>query len=297
MPKQLPENSYAHHDTPRLLDTIRRRARRLLRPVRLAAGSGAAAAASPGHIPLGVQSYTLRDFPVDKAIQTSKDLGFEHIEFFGSHFPTNSSAEKIEAMKSKMAGMGMRISAHGVNGFGKDHEANRRLFEFAHKAGIKNLSADPSEDSFDSLDKLVAEFDIRIAIHNHGPGARYDKIADVLKAIKGHDPRIGACADLGHYIRSGEDPIKAITLLEGRLYGIHLKDFAEPKKDAKGVILGKGHLDVVGVYRALKKVNFPARRRALARIRRAPGEPDPRRDRMHRHRPRSGSEGAGVSGT
>jgi sugar phosphate isomerase/epimerase len=213
--------------------------------------------ASAGHIPLGVQSYTLRDFPVDKAIQTAKDVGFEHVEFFGSHFPTNSSDEKIEAMKSKMARMGMRISAHGVNGFGKDHQANRRLFEFARKAGIKNLSADPSEDSFDSLDKLVAEFDIRIAIHNHGPGARYDKIADVLKAIKGHDPRIGACADLGHYIRSGEDPVKAITLLEGRLYGIHLKDFAEPKSDAKGVILGKGHLDVVGVYRALKKVNFP----------------------------------------
>jgi inosose dehydratase len=214
-------------------------------------------AAASGHIPLGVQSYTLRDFPVDKAIQTAKDVGFEHIEFFGSHFPPNSSDEKIEAMKTKMAGLGMRISAHGVNGFGKDHEPNRRLFVFAKKAGIKNLSADPSEDSFDSLDKLVAEFDIRIAIHNHGPGARYDKIADVLKAIKGHDPRIGACADLGHYIRSGEDPIKAITLLEGRLYGIHLKDFAEPKRDAKGVILGKGHLDVVGVYRALKKVNFP----------------------------------------
>jgi inosose dehydratase len=216
-----------------------------------------APAATAGHIPLGVQSYTLRDFPVDKAIQTAKDVAFEHIEFFGSHFPTNSSDQKIEAMKSKMSGLGMRISAHGVNGFGKDHEANRRLFVFAKKAGIKNLSADPSEDSFDSLDKLVAEFDIRIAIHNHGPGARYDKIADVLKVIKGRDQRIGACADLGHYIRSGEDPIKAITLLEGRLYGIHLKDFAEPKKDAKGVILGKGHLDVVGVYRALKKVNFP----------------------------------------
>ncbi len=216
-----------------------------------------APAATAGHIPLGVQSYTLRDFPVGKAIQTAKDVGFEHIEFFGSHFPPNSSDEKIEAMKTKMAGMGLRISAHGVNGFGKDHEANRRLFAFAKKAGIKNLSADPSEDSFDSLDKLVAEFDIRIAIHNHGPGARYDKIADVLKAIKGHDPRIGACADLGHYIRSGEDPVKAITLFEGRLYGIHLKDFDEPKKDAKGVILGKGHLDVVGVYRALKKVNFP----------------------------------------
>jgi len=123
---------------------------------------------------------------------------------------------------------------------------------------MPQLTADPTEDSFDSLDKLVAEFDIRIAIHNHGPGARYDKIADVLKAVKGHDPRIGACADLGHYIRSAEDPVKAILLFNDRLFGIHFKDFAEQKAGARGVILGKGHLDVLGVYKALLKVNFPA---------------------------------------
>jgi sugar phosphate isomerase/epimerase len=104
----------------------------------------------------------------------------------------------------------------------------------------------------------VAEYDVRIAIHNHGPGARYDKVADVLKAIKGHDPRIGACADLGHYIRAGEDPVRAITLLSGRLYGVHLKDFAEPKKDAAGVILGRGQLDLAATFRALRKAEFPS---------------------------------------
>ncbi len=80
----------------------------------------------------------------------------------------------------------------------------------------------------------------------------------MLTAIKGHHPLIGACADLGHYIRSGEDPVRAINLFEGRLYGIHLKDFAEQKSKTKGVILGQGHLDVVGVFKALHKVNFPA---------------------------------------
>ena len=69
---------------------------------------------------------------------------------------------------------------------------------------------------------------------------------------------IGACADLGHYIRSAEDPVRVVNLLEGRLYGIHLKDFAEQQAKTKGVILGKGHLDVVGVFKALRKVNFPA---------------------------------------
>lgn len=213
---------------------------------------------TPGKYILGLQSYSLRNFSVDEAIEHTRELGLHTIEFFDRHFPLNSNPEQIAAMKTKLAKPDIRALGHGVNGFTKNHEANRRIFEFAKNAGIRNLSADPTEDSFDSLDRLVDEYDIRIAIHNHGPNARYDKINDVLDAIKGHDKRIGACADLGHYIRSGEDPVKAIHLFEGRLYGIHLKDFDEPKGNAKGVILGKGQLDVVGVFRALNKVRFPA---------------------------------------
>jgi sugar phosphate isomerase/epimerase len=207
---------------------------------------------------LGLQSYTLRGFPVDRALKEINSLGLGSVELFAAHFPLNASDSDIETMKSKTRALGIKMMGHGVNPFSKDHAANRRWFEFARKAGIRNLSADPTEDAFDSLDKLCDEFQIRIAIHNHGPGARYDKISDVLSAIKGHHPLIGACADLGHYIRSAEDPVRAINLFEGRLYGIHLKDFAEQKARTKGVILGKGHLDVVGVFKALRKVNFPA---------------------------------------
>jgi inosose dehydratase len=207
---------------------------------------------------LGLQSYTLREFNVEKAIDLAKELGFAHIEFTRKHISADTPTETVEAVKRKMASLGLRISAQGVNSLTNDHAANRKVFELAKRMGNRNVTADPSEDSFDSLDKLVAEYNLRVAIHNHGPGARYDKIADVLKAIQGHDPRIGACADLGHYIRSAEDPVKAIMLFGDRLYGIHLKDFAEQRKNAKGVILGKGHLDLVGVYKALKKVSFPA---------------------------------------
>lgn len=217
-----------------------------------------AAAKDTGGFLLGMQSYSLRNYPIDEALKHMQALGVRTIEFSSGHFAVGSTPDEIAAMKKKTAAAGIKILSHGVNPFTKNHEANRRIFEFAKQAGIRNLSADPTEDSFDSLDKLVAEYDIRIAIHNHGPGARYDKIDDVLKAIKGHDERIGACADLGHYIRSAEDPVKAITLFKGRLYGIHLKDFAEPRKDAPGTILGKGQLDVVGVFKALKKVDFPS---------------------------------------
>jgi sugar phosphate isomerase/epimerase len=212
----------------------------------------------PNPLALGLQSYTLREFPVEKAIELAKELGFAHVEFTRKHISPETPLAELDAVKRKMADLGLRISAQGVNPFSKNHAANRRVFELAKRMGNRNISADPSEDSFDSLEKLVAEYNIRIAIHNHGPGTRYDKIADVLKAIKGRDPRIGACADLGHYIRSAEDPVKAVTLLGDRLYGIHLKDFAEQKKDAKGVVLGRGHLDVLAVYKALLKVNFPA---------------------------------------
>jgi sugar phosphate isomerase/epimerase len=207
---------------------------------------------------LGIQLYSLRGFPVDKALQHAKELGFEQVELFSGALPLDASEEQIAAMKARVAELEMTISAHGVNPFGKDAAANRRTFQFAKALGIRNISADPSPDSFDNLDDLVQEFDIRIAIHNHGPRHRYNKAVDVVQAIEGRDERIGACADLGHFIRSGEKPVEVIRLLKGRLYGIHLKDFAEMTEKSKGVILGQGHLDVRAVFEALLRVSFPA---------------------------------------
>jgi sugar phosphate isomerase/epimerase len=207
---------------------------------------------------LGIQLYSLRGFPVDQALQHAKELGFEQVEFFGGMLPLDASLEQITAMKDRVRELGMSISAHGVNAFGKDAAANRKTFEFAKALGIRNITADPEPQSFDSLNDLVQEFDIRIAIHNHGPRHRYNKAVDVLQAIEGRDERIGACADLGHYIRSGEQPTEVIRLLRGRLYGIHLKDFAEMKADTKGVVLGQGHLNVPAVFAALVRVGFPA---------------------------------------
>jgi len=219
---------------------------------------GRASADDYGGFVMGIQTYSLRGFPADKALDQARQLGVTTLEFFPGHFSLQASQADIDSVKNKVQSLGLKTLSHGVNPFTKDHEANRKIFEFAKRAGIRNLSADPREDAFESLDRLVAEFDIRIAIHNHGPGARYDKVADVLKAIKGHHPSIGACADLGHFIRSGEDPVRAISLLSGRLYGVHLKDFAEPKRDAKGVILGRGQLDLDGTFRALRKAELPA---------------------------------------
>jgi sugar phosphate isomerase/epimerase len=236
-----------------------------------AVGLGAAGAFSAGvrsvfaadepptdRLKLGIQLYSLRGYPVDQALEHAKELGFEQVEFYSGMLPLDASAEEIAAMRERVAELGMSISGHGVNAFTKDAAANRRIFEFAKALGIRNLTADPDPESFSSLDDLVQEYDIRIAIHNHGPRHRYNKAVDVLEAIEGRDERIGACADLGHYIRSGEQATEVIRLLKGRLYGIHLKDFAEMKADTKGVILGEGHLNVPAVFAALVQVGFPA---------------------------------------
>lgn len=217
-----------------------------------------AVAAADGQPNLGIQLYSLRGFKVDEALAHAKDLGLRHVEFYPGMFPVTDDLAAIDAMKRKVADLGLTMTAYGVIRFTSDAAANRRIFTFAKAAGIPILGADPDPDSFASLDELVKEFDIRVAIHNHGPTHRYNKAIDVLDAIAAHDRRIGACADLGHYLRSGQKPTEVIRLLAGRLYGIHLKDFAEMQDQTKGVILGRGHIDVPAVFAALEQAKFPA---------------------------------------
>ena len=219
------------------------------------------ASASPpfaSNLKLGLQLYSLRKFSLDAALKHAKELGFEQVEFYSDMFPLNSNDEKISEVVGKVKALGLTISAHGVNGFSKDFEANRRVFEFAKKVGLKTITAGPSPESLDNLNDLVKEFNIRIAIHNHGPKDRFNKVADLLRAIEGRDERIGACADLGHYIRSGEKPVEVIRSLKGRLFGVHLKDFATMEDKAKGVLLGQGHLQCDAVFDAMVQAKFPA---------------------------------------
>lgn len=266
--KGIPKNMKSHSKAPlRSIDTHRSR-RSVLAGLAAGAGLGLmgsnpiarlmAQEAKAAGLKLGIQIYSLRGFPVDVALDHTKNLGFEEVEFFSGMFPLTASDEEIQKMVQKVKGLGLRISAHGVNGFTKDAQANRKVFEFAKKAGVKNISAAPTPDSMDSLNELVKEYDIRIAIHNHGPSDRFNKVVDVLRAIEGRDPRIGACADLGHFIRSGEKPVDVIRALAGRLYGVHLKDFAEMKESTRGVILGQGHLDCAAVFDAMIQAKFPA---------------------------------------
>jgi sugar phosphate isomerase/epimerase len=214
--------------------------------------SGIAAAQAAG-FRVGCQSYSFRKFTYDVAITKLKELGLTEMEFCAVHFKPDASDKDFAKVKEALAASGIKVPAFGVEGFGKDEAANRKKFEFAKALGIEILSADPSPDSFDNLDKLCEEFKIKIAIHNHGPKASYDKVADTLKAVEGHSPLIGACVDTGHSIRSGEKPHDVIKALGPRVHSLHLKDW---KQGGEEQIIGKGDLDLAAVVRELKAIKF-----------------------------------------
>jgi sugar phosphate isomerase/epimerase len=217
----------------------------------------AADASAWGGWQIGVQSYSLREFNVHDAVRHIQGMGIHFVEFYSKHLDLNASDDKIAEVRKLLEEADIKLNAHGVNSFTKDHEANRKIYAFAKKAGIRNITANPSPDSFDSLGKLCEEFDIRIAIHNHGPKDRYNKISDVVNALKDRHPHIGACVDTGHFIRSKEDPVKAVRELKGRVFAVHLKDDEKQDGGTHNVILGKAHLDVPGMFQALKETHFP----------------------------------------
>jgi sugar phosphate isomerase/epimerase len=206
---------------------------------------------------MGIQSYSLRAYDLDEALAKSRDLGLAYWESYSKHFPLTDDTQKLAGYKEKLAGSGIKLMAYGVQPFSKDTDANRKQFEFAKAMGITVISADPIPESFDNLDKLVEEYAIYVAIHNHGPGSRYSTIEDVSRALMNHHERIGACVDTGHFLRSDVDPVEAIEVFATRTYGVHLKDVkALPGGNKQFTILGKGDLKLVDCLKQLKKLKY-----------------------------------------
>jgi sugar phosphate isomerase/epimerase len=218
-----------------------------------------------GGLTVGIQSYTFRNFPLEQCLRRTRDLGLHHIELNRGHVPLTSTPRQIRAVRELCRQYHITPVAFGVEGFTSDHDANRRVFEFARRLGVRYLSADPSPDSFDSLDRLVREFDIRIAIHPHGPQGprlhRWYSAEVILRAVRDHDRRIGTCLDTGHLIRCAQppfdrhlDPPAEVRVMGARNFGLHLKD--HDNQTRRDVVFGLGALNVLAVLRALRAVHF-----------------------------------------
>src|SRR5579884_1682791 len=146
------------------------------------------------------------------------DLHLHWVELFGAHLSDRSSPQQISEAKRKLRDADVTAPSFGVVDFTKNSDANRRLFDFAKAMGMTNIAANPDRDAFDSLDKLVDEYNITIAIHDHGPGAKWVKVKQIWDAVKDHNPKIGLCNDTGHFIRAGENPLEACQVFKDRMY-------------------------------------------------------------------------------
>lgn len=187
-----------------------------------------------GGFRMGVQTYSLRGFP-DFAVAVKKiqAMGLHYCELYPGHVSHEGPMKmKLAESKKLMADAGIQPDAYGVVAFKKDEAAARAVFDFAKDLGLRSISADPSMDSFDTLDKLVEEYKIPIAIHNHGPKHHWGKPEAILAAVKDHHALIGLCCDTGHFLRADVDPVHAIKVLKGRVFGFHIKDFADEKTEA-----------------------------------------------------------------
>jgi sugar phosphate isomerase/epimerase len=219
-----------------------------------------------GGFTVGVQSYTFRNFNLEHALKRTQEVGLRYAEFYRGHISPDASPESIKAAKKLCEEYGVTPIAFGVERFTKNHDTNKKLFDFAASLGVKHLSADPDPDSFDSLDKLVDEYKITIAIHPHGPAGgnqlhRWYSAEVIMKAVKDRHPLIGSCLDTGHLIRAAQlgeklDPAQQVRVMGERNFGMHLKD--HDNKRRTDVVFGdpNGSLDVAAVLRALQDVNF-----------------------------------------
>jgi len=228
-----------------------------------AADGGAGEGDPYGGFVMGVQSYTFRNFTLDRALAAIKALGLSSVELSLGHAPLTDDPAKVAALKRLCEGHGVTPRAWGVQRFTKDADVNRKSFEYGKRLGLRVLSANPDPDAFDNLDKLCEEYKIAIAIHPHGPsGGKLDRwysAERILPAVKDHHPLIGTCLDTGHLIRCAQlgkvlDPAQQIRLMGSRNFGLHLKD--HDNKNQTDVVFGRGVLDVPGVLRALRDVNF-----------------------------------------
>ena len=218
------------------------------------------ASGAPSPIRLGLCSYTFRDFSRAQLIGFMKQL---HVNSLNAkdvkdHLPMDAAAE-AQAV-ADYAANGIHLHAAGAIYFRKDEDEDiRQKFEYCKRAGIKVIVAgDPAPETLPRVEKFVKEFDIKIAIHNHGPEDKiFPSPMDVLKAVKGMDPRMGCCIDVGHCVRAGTDVIAAIHAAGPRLFDVHMKDLTSFTDKDSQVAVGDGKMPVRQIFEALAKIKYP----------------------------------------
>ncbi|MBN1508761.1 MAG: sugar phosphate isomerase/epimerase [Sedimentisphaerales bacterium] len=218
----------------------------------------AMAAATPAtpKFELGLASYTLRKFNLDQTLQMTRRVGLKHIAFKDVHLAMNSTPEQIREVVAKVKDAGLDLYGGGVI-YMKNEQEVSRAFDYAKAAGMRVIIGVPNPELLPLVDKKVKEYDIKVAIHNHGPGDKtYPVPETAYEKIKDLDKRIGLCDDIGHTIRAGVDPSVSIAKYADRLYDVHFKDVSAATARGSAVEVGRGVIDIPQVVRTLIKIDY-----------------------------------------
>ena len=209
---------------------------------------------------LGIASYSFRKFSREQAIAMTKQLKTPYLNVKDFHLALTSTPEQIDAAKKEFADAGIIIVGIGNVSFAKDDEADMRAkFEYAKRLGAPLIVCAPTAVTLPKLGKFVAEYNIKIAVHNHGPeDPHFPTPQSVLKIVRDMDPRCGLCIDIGHTARTGVDVVESVAEAGTRLLDMHVKDLADMRVKESQVPCGEGKMPFPQIFSQLIKMKYSA---------------------------------------
>ncbi len=200
--------------------------------------------------------FTFVKFDIDKTLETMKRVDVHYLCIKNFHLPLKSSDEDIKAFHSKLESFGVMAFAVGPLYMKTETEVDK-VFEYAKRVGVNTIVGVPTYKLLPYVSKKVAEYDMKFAIHLHGPDIdKFPDADDVWENVKDLDPRMGMCLDIGHDRRNGKDPVKDLEKYHSRVFDVHLKDVTAATKQGYSVEVGRGILDIPAFVKMLRKVKY-----------------------------------------
>ena len=234
---------------------------------RAASPSGGPAGSGADSFKLGIAGYTFVKFKIDETLQMVQQVGVEYLCIKDFHLPQTCTAEEADAFHKKCAQFG--VTGYGCGPIYMDtEEAAKTAFEYTRRVGVKTLVGVPfkkvdnkrveNPELLELIGELVKEYDIKYAIHNHGPDMPelFPNAESCIRRVAHLDKRVGLCLDIGHEYRDGRCPVKAILEHHERIHDMHIKNVTDHTKAGKGIEMPRGKIDMVAVVKALRKVQY-----------------------------------------
>lgn len=205
-----------------------------------------------GGLRVGVASYSLRSFPLTETLQSIQRLGVRYLSLKDVHLPLTATPEQRRQARQQANDLGLSITSCGVIYLKNDEAHMRQAFDYVRDLGASVAVVGVTRDILPMLEKVARGYELKVAIHNHGPeDKRFPSPLEVYDAVKGLDPRIGLCMDIGHTFRMHEDLVEDVKKTRDRLYSMHFKDLDSGRPDAKGLPVGTGALPIIPLLREL----------------------------------------------